>query len=258
EAASEEKDNDASLGEEERALEEHLAQHPGDIDALRALMELKIKSRKLPEAIGVIDRLIQLEPNDDEWVLLKAQIYSYSGDSDPATKIFEEVLEKDPLRVEAYHGLVMAYSEDGRSMSDMLKRIEAAMNKCKREKKASDVRDFKLLLAQIRVMEEKYGEALKVNHELKKEEPRDFRPYLCQGIIYTLMRKREEAEKKFEQFEKLVPKNHPYREYFLDNMFATKFFSDYSVQREGLVEELRELEVKDVGRVCMGRKVTEF
>ncbi|CAI0472572.1 unnamed protein product [Linum tenue] len=226
EAASEQKDNGSSLAEEERALEEHLAQHPDDIDALRALMELKIKSRKLPEAIGVIDRLMQLEPDDDEWQLLKAQIYSYSGDSDSSTKIFEEVLEKDPLRVEAYHGLVMAYSEDGRSMSDVMKRIEAAMNKCKKEKNASDARDFKLLLAQIRVMEEKYGEALNVYDELVKEEPRDFRPYLCQGIIYTLMRKREEAEKKFEQFKKLVPKNHPYREYFLDNMFATKFFSD--------------------------------
>ncbi|CAI0471726.1 unnamed protein product [Linum tenue] len=100
----------------------------------------------------------------------------------------------------------MAYSEDGRSMSDVMKRIESAMNRCKKEKNASDARDFKLLLAQIRVMEEK--------------------PYLCQGIIYTLMRKREEAEKKFEQFKKLVPKNHPYREYFIDNMFATKFFSD--------------------------------
>ncbi|CAL1379155.1 unnamed protein product [Linum trigynum] len=61
-------------------------------------MELKIKSRKLPEAIGVIDRLIQVEPNNDECLLLKDQIYSYSDDSDPTTKIFEEVLEKDPLR----------------------------------------------------------------------------------------------------------------------------------------------------------------
>ncbi|KAJ6881575.1 hypothetical protein NC651_028235 [Populus alba x Populus x berolinensis] len=36
----------------------------------------------------------------------------------------------------------------------------------------------------------------------------DFRSYLCQGIICTLLRNKDEAEKKSEQFEKLVPKNH--------------------------------------------------
>ncbi|KAJ9180765.1 hypothetical protein P3X46_008974 [Hevea brasiliensis] len=221
-----------SYEEQERDLEEHLARHPDDTEALRSLMEVRIKARKLLGAIEVVDRLIELEPSEDEWPLLKAQIYSYSGEFESARKGFEEILEKDPLRVEAYHGLVMAHSESGNSLDEVLKRIEAAMNKCKKEKKKSDLRDFKLLIAQIRVIEEKYVDALKVYEELVKEEPRDFRPYLCQGIIYTLLRKKDEAEKKFEQFRKLVPKNHPYREFFLDNMFATKFFSE-KVQREG-------------------------
>lgn len=45
-------------------------------------------------------------------------------------------------------------------------------------------------------------------YELVIEEPMDFRSYLCQGIICTLLRNKDEAEKKSEQFEKLVPKNH--------------------------------------------------
>ncbi|KAG8649225.1 protein SLOW GREEN 1, chloroplastic [Manihot esculenta] len=225
------KESGSSFEEQERVLEEHLAGHPDDTEALRSLMEVRIKGRKLPEAIEVLDRLIELEPNENEWPLLKAQLYSYSGEFESARKGFEEILEKDPFRVEAYHGLVMAHSESGNPLDEVIKRIEAAMNKCKKEKKKSDLRDFKLLIAQIRVMEEKYVEALKVYEELVKEEPRDFRPYLCQGIIYTLLRKKDEAEKKFEQFRKLVPKNHPYREFFVDNMFATKFFSE-KVKRE--------------------------
>ncbi|KDP35578.1 hypothetical protein JCGZ_09016 [Jatropha curcas] len=232
EPAKQSSNENLSFEEQERALEEHLSRNPEDTEALRSLMEVRIKSRKLLGAIEVVDRLIELEPNEDEWPLLKAQIYSYSGEFESARKGFEEILEKDPLRVEAYHGLVMANSESGDSLDEVLKRIEGAMDKCKKEKKKSDLRDFKLLIAQIRVMEEKYIDALKVYEELVKEEPRDFRPYLCQGIIYTLMRKKDEAEKKFEQFRKLVPKNHPYREFFLDNMFATKFFSE-KVQREG-------------------------
>ncbi|KAG6745030.1 hypothetical protein NC652_036540 [Populus alba x Populus x berolinensis] len=220
-----------SYEEQERAFQDYLSQNPNDIEALRSLMEVRIKSKKLLEAIEVVDRLIELEPNEDEWPLLKSQIYTYSGDFESAKDGFEAILQKDPLRVEAYHGLVMANSESGGSLEVVLKRIESAMDKCKKEKKNSDLRDFKLLVAQVRVMEEKYLDALKVYEELVKEEPRDFRPYLCQGIIYTLLRKKDEAEKKFEQFKKLVPKNHPYREYLVDNMFATKFFSD-KVERE--------------------------
>ncbi|EEF29383.1 protein SLOW GREEN 1, chloroplastic [Ricinus communis] len=232
EPAEQSSPSNVSFQEQERALEDRLARNPNDIDTLRSLMEVRIKSRKLLQAIEVVDRLIELEPDEDEWPLLKSQIFSYSGDFESARKGFEEILEKDPLRVEAYHGLVMAHAESGDSVDKVLKRIESAMDKCRKEKKKSDLRDFKLLIAQIRVMEEKYVDALNVYEELVKEEPRDFRPYLCQGIIYTLLRKKEEAEKKFEQFRKLVPKNHPYREFFLDNMFATTFFSE-KVQREG-------------------------
>ncbi|XP_010529866.1 PREDICTED: protein SLOW GREEN 1, chloroplastic-like [Tarenaya hassleriana] len=217
---------DVSLEEGERAIEEHLASHPTDVDALRSLMEVRIKSKKLVEAIEVIDRLIELEPDEKEWPVLKANIFSYSGDLESAKQGFEEILEKDPLRVEAYHGLVMAYSDSGRDLKEVEKRIQEAMEECKKEKNLKDFRDFKLLVAQIRVIEGKHNEALKLYQELVKEEPRDFRPYLCQGIIYTLLKKKDEAEKQFDKFRKLVPRNHPYREYFMDNMVATKLFAE--------------------------------
>ncbi|TXG59056.1 hypothetical protein EZV62_016885 [Acer yangbiense] len=226
-------EDDVSNEEKEKAIEQHLAENPADTDALRSLMEVKLKSRKLQEAIEVIDRLIEVEPNEFEWPLLKAQVHTYTGDFESATKGFEEILNKDPLRVEAFHGLVMAYSESNYSLKDLEKRIENAMEKCKKEKKKSDLRDFKLLIAQIRVMESRHVEALKVYEELVKEEPRDFRPYLCQGIIYTLLKKKDEAEQQFEKFRKLVPKNHPYREYFVDNMVATKIFGE-KAERESV------------------------
>ncbi|OWM82342.1 protein SLOW GREEN 1, chloroplastic-like [Punica granatum] len=214
-----------NIKEEESTIEEHVNKYPDDVESLRSLMEVKIKSRKLQEAIEIIDRLIELEPDENEWPLLKANLYNYSGDFNLAKKGFEEILEKDPDRVEAYHGLVMAGSESGDELKGVLERIKAAMERCRKKKKTSEVRDFKLLIAQVKVIEGNYAEALKVYEELVKEEPRDFRPYLCQGIIYTLLRKNDEAEKKFKQYRRLVPKNHPYAEYFDDNMIATKFFA---------------------------------
>ncbi|KAG2309239.1 hypothetical protein Bca52824_028987 [Brassica carinata] len=220
---------DASLEEEERSLEHHLSSHPDDVSALRSLMEVKIKSRNLLEAIDLINRLIELEPEEKEWPILKANIFSHSGDSQSAKNAFEDIISKDPLRVEAYHGLAMAYSDSGDDLKAVEERIREAMARCK--KNVKDLRDFKLLVAQIRVLEGKHEEALKLYQELVKEEPRDFRPYLCQGIIYTLLKKGGEAEKMFEKFRRLVPRNHPYREYFMDNMVATKLFAE-KAQRE--------------------------
>uniref|UniRef100_A0A2N9HRC5 Uncharacterized protein n=1 Tax=Fagus sylvatica TaxID=28930 RepID=A0A2N9HRC5_FAGSY len=186
------------------SIEEQLSQDPDDTEALKSLMELRIKARKFKEAIEELAR-----------------------------KEFEEILEKDPLRVEAFHGLVMVSSEqsDENSLKDVSIRVEEAMEKCDKLGRKSDVRDFKLLVAQINVVEGYYLEALKVYQELVKEEPRDFRPYLCQGILYTLLKKKDEAEKQFDKFRRLVPKNHPYKEYFDDNMFATKLLAQ-RVERE--------------------------
>ncbi|MBA0776766.1 hypothetical protein Gotri_011717, partial [Gossypium trilobum] len=221
-----------SLEEQEKTLVQKLGKTPNDVETLRSLMEVRIKLKKLQQAIDVIERLIRLEPQDPEWPMLRAQIHSYAGNFELAKKEFEEILAKDPDRVEAFHGLVMAYSDSGQKLKELEKRIEGAMEKCKKEKKNKDFRDFKLLIAQIRVIEGRHSEALKVYEGLVKEEPKDFRPYLCMGIIYTLLKKKAEAEKQFEKFRKLVPKNHPYREYFVDNMIATRLFAE-KAEREG-------------------------
>ncbi|XP_010553027.1 PREDICTED: protein SLOW GREEN 1, chloroplastic [Tarenaya hassleriana] len=219
-------EDEVSLEQQEAALEQHLASNPNDVEALQSLVKIKFQSQKLRQAITILDRLIEIEPDEHEWPVLKAQLQTYNGDYDSATRGFEEILAKDPFRVEAYHGLVMAYSDSDSKLSELENRINGVVEKCKEEKKQKDLRDFMLLIAQIRVIEGNPMEALRVYEELVKDEPEDFRPYLCQGLIYTLMKKKDEAEKQFEQFRRLVPENHPYMEYFDSNMINTqKLFS---------------------------------
>lgn len=213
--------------ESEKSIEEYLVSNPCDAAALKNLMEIKIKSKKIPEAIEIIDKLVELEPEEVEWPMMKAHLYAYNGELQLARNGFFDLVKKDPFRVEAYHGLVTVASQEESSeeLGIIEKRVEEAMALCKKENKKTDLRDFKLLLAQIRVLEGKYDDALRFYQELVKEEPRDFRPYLCQGIIYTLLKKNGEAEKSFEKYRRLVPKGHPYASYFDENMLATKLFA---------------------------------
>uniref|UniRef100_M1ARL0 Chloroplast lumen common family protein n=1 Tax=Solanum tuberosum TaxID=4113 RepID=M1ARL0_SOLTU len=217
----------ASDEENEKALESFLLSNPNDVDALRNLMEIQIKNRKLVDAISTIDKLIELEPNETEWPLLKSHLYVYNGELELAKIGFSEILKKDPFRVEAYHGLVMVASQEDsvEELKEIKKKVEEGIKMCDKESKKGEMRDFMLLLAQIWVIESKYEDALKVYQELVKEEPKDFRPYLCQGIIHTLLRKKDEAEKSFEEYRRLVPQGHPYARYFDDNLIATKLFS---------------------------------
>ncbi|KAK6126137.1 hypothetical protein DH2020_040115 [Rehmannia glutinosa] len=183
--------------EKGKSVEQH------EIDELKNLVEIKIKSKNIPEAISILDRLTQLEPDEIEWRLLRAHLYAHNGEFELARKVFDEMLNKDPCCLEACQGLVNVDSQQ-ESSNDELKnterKIEEAIRLCKEnENTNTDLRDFKMLLAQIQVLEGKYDDALKFYQELEKEEPRDFRPYLCQG--------------------------HPYESYFDDNMMATKVYA---------------------------------
>lgn len=218
---------DAPADEErEKFLEEQVFSNPYDIDSLRNLLEIKFSCRKFPEAIGVLDKLIELEPEETKWLLMKAHFYIYDGDNELAKYGFAELLKKDPFHVEAYSRLLIDASqeESSKKLEEIEKSVGEVMNMCKKKNKKFELREFKLLLAQIRVMERRYDEALKVYQELVKEEPRDFRPYLCQGIIYTLLRKNVDAEKNLEKFRRLVPRAHPYARHFDDDLIAAKIF----------------------------------
>lgn len=183
-----------------------------DVEILRNLLEIRVKNRELDDALSIINKLIELEPDESEWRFLKSHLYVHNGEIELAKLGFREVILKDPYYVEAYRGLVVAALEDEESVDEMKeieKKVEEGINMCKEEKKESELRDFKLLLAQIWVIEGKYDEALKAYQVLVDEDPGDFRPYLCQGMIYTVLKKNDEAEKYLEKYRELAPQEQP-------------------------------------------------
>jgi len=216
-AASENLPDDAATSEtlpDERAGEE---QSSGDVLELESVLRTKIRAGEIDEALVVLDRLIELEPEELEYPFVKAHLRLLNGEHELAAKGFEDLLERDPFHVETYRCLLMLISETKAPIGELLKKIEEAVKVCVEQGRDSDVRDFKLLIAQIKVIDGDLSDALKVYEELQKEEPQDFRPCLGQGIVYSMLKKNDEAEKQFEKFRTLVPENHPYKQYFEEN-----------------------------------------
>ncbi|GAB2226912.1 hypothetical protein Droror1_Dr00008710 [Drosera rotundifolia] len=232
ETRSENVEADAEDEERERVLEEYLGKYPDDVKALRVLMGDRIKRDDIRGAIDLVNRLIEIEKDELEWLVLRANLYVMLDEYGVAMEGYEQVLQKEPFRMQAFNGMIVAAkrmdneTEGGDELGKVMRRIEEAMERCRREKRMGMLRDFKLLIAQFRMIEVKYEEALKIYSELAKEEPRDFRPYLCQGMLYTLWGKKNEAKKSYEKYRRLMPRTHPYAKYYDESMTATKVLAE--------------------------------
>ncbi|KAJ6689467.1 hypothetical protein OIU85_005833 [Salix viminalis] len=67
-------------------------------------------------------------------------------------------------------------------------------------------------------------EALKSYQELSKEDPKDFRPYVCRGMIYSLLDRNEEAKQQFAKYRELSPKKFEVEGYLRTSLSRMKLF----------------------------------
>ncbi|RZC16567.1 L-ascorbate peroxidase, cytosolic, partial [Glycine soja] len=115
----------------ESTTEEQL--HTTDADALQLLLQTKIRALEINEAIHILDRLIELEPKESKYSLLKAHLHMHYGEHKLTTNVFEELIHRDSFHVEAYRSLLMLTSGTNKPMEELLKRIkEKAVEKTKK------------------------------------------------------------------------------------------------------------------------------
>ncbi|GMY18030.1 protein SLOW GREEN 1, chloroplastic [Fagus crenata] len=133
---------------------------------------------------------IQAQPNVTEWKFLMARLSSDMGDTENARKVFEEILESNPLWFEALFENALLMDGVGKKNVD---------------------------------------EALKSYQELAKEDPNDFRPYFCQGMIYRLLDRNVEAREQFTKYRQLSPKKFEVEGYLRTPLSRMKLFgSDHN------------------------------
>ncbi|KAJ4869042.1 Tetratricopeptide repeat (TPR)-like superfamily protein [Raphanus sativus] len=86
-------------------------------------------------------------------------------------------------------------------LTELETRINEAIRRCKKTKEVCGLR---MLIAQIKVVEGNTLEAIRICEKVVKDDPKDFRVYLFQGLVYSLMKKGDEAAKQFEHVARLL------------------------------------------------------
>ncbi|KAJ1394119.1 hypothetical protein SESBI_34422 [Sesbania bispinosa] len=135
--------------DEKSDLEDFLGSKP---DHVQSVLLLKLK-----EKIPIVHGFKKTKTVDEEdWQVLKAQVFSCTEKLELVKVGFEEILEKDLDCNKANHDCVLEYLEMIDKCNRLLKGIKVAMDRCEREN--ADVkrylRFFSKVVARIRVLEE--------------------------------------------------------------------------------------------------------
>uniref|UniRef100_A0A0E0KZ90 Uncharacterized protein n=1 Tax=Oryza punctata TaxID=4537 RepID=A0A0E0KZ90_ORYPU len=232
----EEKEEEKEKEEEEEDDEvqmymEVLSGDPGDVDALKCALFAKMRRADWGGALGFARRLREAEPGEVEWRLMEAQLHELKGDLAEAEQLFMEVLAEKPLLIRALHGLALCMHKrsEGPTVFEML---EKALQLAISEKQVPEERNIKLLIAQMHVVKGQLDVASEKLQNLINEDPRDFRPHLCQGIVYALLDRKEEADELFDTYRSLVPDEFPDKSFISDVIQAARVESKDRLQKE--------------------------
>ncbi|XP_022733602.1 protein SLOW GREEN 1, chloroplastic-like [Durio zibethinus] len=204
-------------------LSEFLETNNEAIESLKSLLQQKLESGEDEEALTILNRLVSAQPQVTDWKFLLARLLKEMGQTENARKVFEEILLSNPLSFEALfeNALLMDRCGEGEAV---IKRLEEALVIAQDEKKVKEARDVRLIMAQIHFLQKNLKKALRSYQELAKEDPTDFRPYFCQGMIYSLLDRNAEAKKQFAKYRELSPKKFEVEGYLRTSLSRMKLF----------------------------------
>uniref|UniRef100_A0A6M2EEH8 Uncharacterized protein n=1 Tax=Populus davidiana TaxID=266767 RepID=A0A6M2EEH8_9ROSI len=224
--------------EEELDIEKHKNQNQSDpstplqaliesnaeaIESLKSLLQQKLENGQDEEALKIIKLFVSAQPEVTEWKFLMARLLNETGRAQDARNVFEEILVANPLSFEALfeNALLMDRCGEGEAV---IRRLQEATDIAEEENKVKEARDVRLIMAQIQFLQKNVEEALKSYQELSKEDPKDFRPYFCRGMIYSLLDRNEEAKDQFAKYRELSPEKFEVEWYLRTSLSRMKLF----------------------------------
>ncbi|CAN8229577.1 unnamed protein product [Cochlearia groenlandica] len=211
-------------------LEKLLENEPENMEAIKSVLYKKMRRGQTKDAVKYVEKLIELEPREVEWKLLEALCYETMGQLSKSKRLFKDILKDNPLLIRALHGLAMVMHKTHDSSSSVFDMLKEAIEVARQGDRVTEVRNIQILMGQMHIVKGEFEQGLKIFKEMVKENPRDFRPYLCQGIVYSLMDRKEEADEMFEIYWSLAPHEFPQKRFLDDVALAAQAKSTQRLQ----------------------------
>ncbi|TMW99159.1 hypothetical protein EJD97_002975 [Solanum chilense] len=209
--------------EEGSPLTQFLESSPEAIEALKNLLQEKLESGEDEESLKILKKLSSAQPENTEWKFLTARLLNEMGKLEDAREVFEGILSETPLSFEALFENALLMDRCGEGVK-VIQRLEEALRLAEEESKVKESRDIRFIMAQVQFLQKNVEEALRSYDELEKEDPKDFRPYFCRGMIYSLLDRNKEAREQFAKYRELSPKKFEVEGYLRTALSRMKLF----------------------------------
>ncbi|KAK1324976.1 hypothetical protein QJS10_CPA01g00167 [Acorus calamus] len=181
------------------AVSHFLESNSEAIDALRSLLYKKLEEGEDDEVVKVLNKLVEARPKETEWKFLLSRLHNENGDTAEARRLLEEILTVDPLSFEGLFEIAVLMDQCGEGEA-VMRRLEEALSLAKEEQKGKEARDVRFIMAQMKYLQKDVDGALESYSKLAREDPKDYRPYFCRGVIFSLLDRNKEAREEFKKY----------------------------------------------------------
>ena len=94
-----------NYSEQERILEQAIAKYPVSLDFLYNLVNVHIATNNMPKLLSAIDRILEVDPNNDKVLPIKARLLERQGKNQEALDIYKRLYALHPDSFELLTGL---------------------------------------------------------------------------------------------------------------------------------------------------------
>lgn len=97
-----------NYAEQEKILEQAIAKYPVSLDFLYNLVNVHIATNEIPKLMATIDRILEIDPNNNQVLPIKARILERQGKNKEAIDIYKRLYALHPDSYEIQTGLARA------------------------------------------------------------------------------------------------------------------------------------------------------
>ena len=173
-----------------------LEREPENQIALRGLLEIRLKQNDLEGATVPLEQMVQLHPEQTEYVVLLAQIKQRLGDDQGAVDAYYTALARQPDNVEVLQAMVDLLLSQDRAPEAI------ALLQTLNQADGLDA-SVQMLLGIVLATQKRYDEAIALYDQIRDAHPDDFRPILAKALVLT--EQGNDASPLFEQAKALAP-----------------------------------------------------